>query len=90
MADEKKVDSAMVLRNTVRAGDLIKTKALLKDGADFAQAGNTTRKWTPLHIACWGTSRPANDREIVEAILIAAQKAGKTCLLYTSPSPRDS
>ena len=40
-------------------------------------AGATLRAWTPLHIACWGTVKPQYDREIVEAILVAALKAGK-------------
>ena len=39
--------------------------------------GATLRAWTPLHIACWGTVKPQYDREIVEAILMAALKAGK-------------
>ena len=39
--------------------------------------GETLREWTPLHIACWGTVKPQYDREIVEAILVAALKAGK-------------
>ena len=30
------------------------------------QSGGTTRQWTPLHIACWGSIKPQNDREIEE------------------------
>ena len=89
MADDApKVDKAMLLRNKVRAGDLIQIKALLKEGADFA-ASNTTRQWTPLHIACWGTSKPQNDREIVEAILLAAQKAGKESDVRNAKDAKD-
>ena len=90
MADDApKGDKAMLLRNKVRAGDLIQIKALLKEGADFAAKGNTTRQWTPLHIACWGTSKPQNDREIVEAILLAAQKAGKESDVRNAKDTKD-
>ena len=90
MADDApKGDKAMLLRNKVRAGDLIQIKALLKEGADFAAKGNTTRQWTPLHIACWGTSKPQNDREIVEAILLAAQKAGKESDVRNAKDAKD-
>ena len=64
-------------------------QALLKEGADFAAKGNTTRQWTPLHIACWGTSKPQNDREIVEAILLAAQKAGKESDVRNAKDAKD-
>eukprot|EP00965_Chrysotila_dentata_P253192 6211116-Pleurochrysis_carterae.AAC.1 len=50
---------------------------MLKAGVDYAQAGQTVRQWTPLHIACWGSLKPQNDREIVEAILMCANKEGK-------------
>ena len=39
--------------------------------------GPTIRGYTPLHIAAWGTAKPQYDRDIVEAILNAAAKAGK-------------
>ena len=68
---------AVQLRNKVRAGDLVHVKSLIKQGADYSAAGNTLRKWTPLHIAAWGSSKPQYDREIVEAILAAAGKEGK-------------
>ena len=29
-----------------------------------------------MHIACWGTMKPAFDKDIVEAILMAAMKEG--------------
>jgi hypothetical protein len=62
----------------VRMGDTGAVKNLLKGGeADPSQAGATHRGWTPLHIACWGTSKPQNDKDIVEAILMWAQKSGK-------------
>lgn len=51
---------------------------LIKDGqADVMAGGDTQRKWTPLHIACWGTNKPGSDKDIVEALLLWAQKNGK-------------
>ena len=35
------------------------------------------REWTPLHIACWGTVKPTSDKDIVEALLLWAQKNNK-------------
>lgn len=53
-------------------------KNLIKEGAaDVLAGGETQRKWTPLHIACWGTNKPQNDKDIVEALLLWAQKNGK-------------
>lgn len=58
-------------------GDTGGVKNLLKAGAaDPAEGGTTLRQWTPLHIACWGTMKPQNDKEIVEALLLWAQKKG--------------
>jgi len=42
----------------VRRGELSKVKDQLKNGADYAAAGDTMRGWTPLHIACWGSLKP--------------------------------
>ena len=58
-------------------GDIGGVKNLLKNGADPAEPGKTWRGWTPLHIACWGSVKPQNDKDIVEAILMSCQKAGK-------------
>lgn len=68
---------AVQLRNKVRAGDIHAAKALLKSGADYASPGQTTRQWTALHIAAWGTTKPQYDREMVEAILRMAVKDDK-------------
>ena len=73
MAD--KAAEAVSFRNKVRAGDLAGVRQMLKDGVDFAGKAKTHGEWTPLHTACWGSAKPQNDREIVEAILMAAQKA---------------
>ena len=52
-------------------------KNLLKGGeADPLQGGDTIKQGTALHTACWGTLKPASDKDIVEAILLWAQKAG--------------
>ena len=75
MAD--KAAEAVKFRNAVRAGDLAGVREMLKNGVDFAGKAKTHGEWTPLHTACWGSAKPQNDREIVEAILMAAQKAGK-------------
>ena len=62
----------------MRVGETGAVKNLLKGGeADPLQGGKTQRQWTPLHIACWGTLKPQADKDIVEAILLWAQKAGK-------------
>tara|TARA_B100000795_G_scaffold131118_1_gene97865 strand:+ start:129 stop:437 length:309 start_codon:yes stop_codon:yes gene_type:complete len=73
------VDSqaAIVFRSKVRAGDLVAVRKMLQAGVDFTQPGMTLREWTPLHTAAWGTAKPQNDREIVEALLTAAHKSGK-------------
>ena len=68
---------AVQLRNRVRAGDIHAVKGLLKSGADYASPGQTTRQWTALHIACWGTVKPQYDREMVEVILRMAAKDDK-------------
>ena len=59
-------------------GDVGAVKNLLKQGeADPMAPGATQREWTPLHIACWGSMKPQNDKEIVEALLMWAMKKGK-------------
>lgn len=59
-------------------GDTGAVKNLLKGGeADPLAPGETLRGWTPLHIACWGSMKPQNDKDIIEAILLWAQKKGK-------------
>ena len=63
-------------RQKVRNGDVASVKLMLKAGVDYKECGLTQRKWTPLHTACWGTAKPQYDREIVEAILMQAQKDG--------------
>jgi hypothetical protein len=74
MADAQQ---AIVLRNKVRAGDLVAVRKMLQAGVDFTLPGTTLREWTPLHTAAWGTAKPQNDRDIVEALLTAAAKSGK-------------
>ena len=67
----------LAFRNKVRMGDVGGVKGMLKAGeVDFSAPGDTLRKWTPLHIACWGTMKPQNDKDIVEAILMSAMKHG--------------
>ena len=59
-------------------GDTGAVKNLLKGGeADPLAGGDTMRGWTPLHIACWGSMKPQNDKDIIEAILLWGQKKGK-------------
>ena len=71
-------DPSYALRYKVRMGETGGVKNLIKEGnADILAGGGTVRKWTPLHIACWGTNKPQNDKDIVEALLLWAQKAGK-------------
>ncbi len=67
-----------MLRYKVRLGDVIGVKVAIKNGADISQPGKTMRQWTGLHIACWGSSKPANDLEVIETILLAAMKQGKS------------
>lgn len=74
MADAQQ---AVVFRSKVRAGDLVAVRKMLQAGVDFTQPGKTLREWTPLHTAAWGTAKPQNDRDIVEALLTAAHKSGK-------------
>ena len=74
MADSQQ---AIVFRSKVRAGDLVAVRKMLQAGVDFTLPGTTLREWTPLHTAAWGTAKPQNDREIVEALLTAAHKSGK-------------
>ena len=74
MADPQQ---AVVFRSKVRAGDLVAVRKMLQAGVDFTQPGKTLREWTPLHTAAWGTAKPQNDRDIVEALLTAAHKSGK-------------
>ena len=67
----------MAFRGKVRMGDVGGVKGMLKGGeVDLTARGETLRQWTPLHIACWGSLKPANDKDIIEAILLAAMKAG--------------
>ena len=74
-------NTAFVVRERVRNGELMQLKALIKEGIDFNECflapGPTIRGYTPLHIAAFGTQKPNYDRDIVEAILQAAKKAGK-------------
>lgn len=74
-------NTAFVVRERVRNGELMQLKALIKEGIDFNECflapGPTIRGYTPLHIAAFGTAKPNYDRDIVEAILQAAKKAGK-------------
>ena len=59
-------------------GETGAVKNLLKGGeADPLAPGKTQRGWTPLHIACWGSLKPQNDKDIIEALLLWAQKSGK-------------
>ncbi|KAG8457002.1 hypothetical protein KFE25_006614 [Diacronema lutheri] len=70
----------VALRNAVRRGDLPFVKSACKEltekdgGLDLALGGDTLRAWNALHIACWGTARPDRDREILEALLLAATR----------------
>ena len=71
---------AYTIRSNVRAGELQKIKQMFKDGVDIEavmEPSDTLRKWTPLHIAAWGTAKPQYDRDIIEQLLLAANKAGK-------------
>ena len=70
-------NTARELRHKVRMGDLVGVRELIKTGADYAAAADTLRRWTPLHIACHGSQKPHNDRDIVEEILKAAKAAKK-------------
>lgn len=74
-------NTGFVVRERVRNGELMQLKALIKEGIDFNECflapGPTIRGYTPLHIAAFGTQKPNYDRDIVEAILQAAKKAGK-------------
>lgn len=78
----KMLTRCLTLRGTpqnpqVRMGDVGGVRNLLKAGeADIMGKGQTEREWTPLHIAVWGTRKPDNDKDIIEALLIAAQKLG--------------
>merc|ERR1719263_739823 len=70
-------DPNYALRFKVRMGDTGAVKNLLKSGeADMMSRGATERQWTPLHIAVWGTCKPQNDKDIIEALLLQAQKLG--------------
>ena len=58
-------------------GDIAAVKNLLKAGdADPLAPSDTLRGWTCLQIACWGTAKSANDKDLVEAFLLWAQKKG--------------
>ena len=73
-------NTAFVVRERVRNGELMQLKALVKEGIDFNECflapAPTIRGYTPLHIAAFGTAKPNYDRDIVELILQAAKKAG--------------
>ena len=70
-------DADRYFRQAVRMGDNGKVRGMLKaGGVDFASKGDTLRQWTPLHIACWGSLKPASDKDIIEALLLKAQKMG--------------
>ena len=62
-------DTAFVVRERVRNGELMQLKALIKEGVDFKTCflapAPTVRGYTPLHIAAWGTAKPNYDRDIV-------------------------
>ena len=61
-----------------RMGDLAGVRNMIKGGeADLLAPSETLRKWTPLQICCWGTMKPANDKDLVEALLMWAMKKGK-------------
>ena len=55
-------DTAFVVRERVRNGELMQLKALIKEGVDFKTCflapAPTVRGYTPLHIAAWGTAKP--------------------------------
>jgi hypothetical protein len=60
-------------------GDTGAVRNLIKAGeADLMQPSKTLKEWTPLHIACWGSIKPTSDKDLVEALLLWAQKSGKT------------
>ena len=97
MAAEDPVRASYLFRQKVRMGDVPGVKGLLKAGhVDITAPGNTKRQWTPLHIACWGSVKPGNDKEIVEAILLYAQKmkiedqvrAAKDAILQAVPNAK--
>ena len=63
----------------IRMGDTGAVRNLIKAGeADLMQPSKTLKEWTPLHIACWGSIKPTSDKDLVEALLLWAQKSGKT------------
>jgi len=71
-------DPSYALRWKCRMGDLAGVRNMIKAGeADLLAPSETLRKWTPLQICCWGTMKPANDKDLVEAILMWAMKKGK-------------
>ena len=70
-----RVDSRAHGRSQVRMGDIGGVRNLLKAGAaDPLAMGATIRGWATLHIACWGSMKPQNDKDIVEALLMWAMK----------------
>ena len=51
---------------------------MIKGGvADPLGKGETLRGWAPLQIACWGSMKPQNDKDIIEALLLWAMKVKK-------------
>ena len=70
-------EAECAFRNSVRKGDLTGVRTALKSGTiNIAAPSATTRKWTAMHIACWGSLKPQFDKDMVEAILTAAMKEG--------------
>ena len=70
-------DPSYTLRYKVRMGDIGAVRGLIKAGqADPLAPGETQRQFTALHSACWGSVKPENDKDIVEALLLYGQKSG--------------
>jgi len=67
----------MAFRHKCRMGDLGGVKNMIKAGeVDCNAPADTERKFTALHIACWGSMKASADKDIVESILMWAQKTG--------------
>ncbi|KOO35293.1 hypothetical protein Ctob_013723 [Chrysochromulina tobinii] len=82
-------DPSYALRWKIRMGDTGAVRNLIKAGeADLMQPSKTLKEWTPLHIACWGSIKPTSDKDLVEALLLWAQKSGKTNAM-TSATDKD-
>ena len=72
-------DGAARLYAACYKGDANAARLLIERGADVGQAKNDSA--TPLYAACY------KGHDDVARLLI---EKGADCLLYTSPSPRDS